>query len=228
MTDPFPSIDQLVHRHPRVLGTGAPDRIEQIRSAAEEEGYEHGRQMGHLEGVRDGRAEGRADIRFALTALHGAIGELEARDAVAMQAIGDEVIELALAVAEAVIGRELELAKDPGRDALSRALALAPDRGDVVARLNPDDLGVLREPGELAPTRELSLVADTTVARGDCVVEVGPARVSAQIESALQRVRSELLTYEVVRSDVPDRPDPSVTGSLHEPLHSLDVTQAAP
>ena len=89
---------------------------------------------------------------------------------------------------EAVLDRELALAKNPGRDAVTRALALAPN-GDAVVRLNPADVKTL---GSVSFGRELSVVADPSVEPAGAVVEVGACRIDAQIGTALERVRDAL------------------------------------
>jgi flagellar assembly protein FliH len=71
-------------------------------------------------------------------------------------------------------------------------LSLVPARGEVIARLHPDDLTTVVEHGVGLPGREVALVADPAVERGGAVVEVGPCRIDAQVGPALGRVRSAL------------------------------------
>jgi flagellar assembly protein FliH len=102
------------------------------------------------------------------------------------------VVDLALAVAGSILDREVATASDPGRDALVRALALAPDHETYLARVHPADLEAITAVAELAPGRTLELVADPTVGPGGCVVEAGSARIDARIDTALARVREVL------------------------------------
>jgi flagellar assembly protein FliH len=109
-----------------------------------------------------------------------------------MAELDERVIGFALEVAEQLIGHELAAATEPGRDALARAIAVAPDRGALVARLNPADVAGLESVEDLAPGREVAIVADASVQPGGCVLDVGACRIDAQLGPALDRVRGVL------------------------------------
>ncbi|HSL58077.1 MAG TPA: FliH/SctL family protein, partial [Acidimicrobiales bacterium] len=195
--DPFRAVGDLPVVEAHMHADGGVD-LDPIRKAAWAAGERAGRAEGHAagyeaglaeglaagraEGLRSGAEDGRramaALIERATAAVAGAAGELARRDAVALGEVADEVADLAIGLAAAILEREVAAATDPGRDALARALALAPDRGPVLARLHPDDAaGLGADPiDELAPGRELRLVADPTVGVGGCVIEVGPCR----------------------------------------------------
>lgn len=193
--DPFPTVDQLPLRR----ATGG------VLSPAEAGAVDAGRAAGYQQGLAEGRAAGidqaREDLAFALTALHAAIEDLHRRDVAGLATLADETAVLALAVAEAVVGREVAIATDPGRDAIARALSLAPDRGDAVARLHPDDVATLGDLAAVHGGRDIEIVADHRVERGGCLLDVGPARVDAQLGPAIERVRAELASAELVRDD---------------------------
>lgn len=183
-TDPFPSIDEL-----------SPGWTAQHSPAdAAAEGYAEGVRRGYEDGVRMAEEAARQDLAFALTALHGAIDQLDRHDRAGLADLTADAVDLALAIAEAVVGREIDAAIDPGRDALVRALQLAPDRGRLLARLNPVDLDRLGDVRAHLAGRDIELVADPAVERGGCLLQAGPARIDAQISSALARVRAELGT----------------------------------
>jgi flagellar assembly protein FliH len=101
------------------------------------------------------------------------------------------VVATALQIAEALIGHELAQPDTRGRDAIARALALAPERGHVTARLHPADIAVI-DPGAMASGRTIDIVPDPTLAPGDCIVDVGACRVDARIGPALERAREVL------------------------------------
>ena len=187
-TDPFPSLHEL----PMIVGTefgvSSDPLAGQVRAHAHNEGF----QQGYADGRSAAIADVGADVSFALTALHGAIEDLSRREVMGLEAFGAEAMALGLAIAEEILGRELELVTNPALDALHRALVIAPDRGAVVARFHPDDLELI-EPNALATLgREVELVADRSVERGGCLLDVGAMRVDAQLGPALQRVREAL------------------------------------
>ena len=190
--------------------------LDAIRTAAWDEGYAAGRTQGAdagytdgfdrgvVEGQEAGYREGRATARneameliearvgAGLDALEHAARELDAREAVTLAQIEEMVIDLALTVAGTILDREVATASDPGREALVRALALAPDHETYLARLHPADLEAIAAVTDLTPGRTLDLVADPSITPGGCVVEAGSARIDARIETALARVREAL------------------------------------
>jgi flagellar assembly protein FliH len=181
-------------------------------AAAIEAGYRDGLERGIQEGLAEGMAQGiaqaqvteasrQAGAESALHALAVAADELHARQAAAVVAVEAELVETALALVDALLGRELA---DPGgatRAALQRALALAPPDTTVTAVLHPDDLAALAPHGSGARAmtwedpvtgRCVQLAGDERVERGGCVADAGDTHIDAQLGPAIARVRSAL------------------------------------
>jgi flagellar assembly protein FliH len=178
------------------LGELDRQRLEDLARQGYLDGHEQGSRNGYKEGYETGFEQAMAEVvaRFApaLDALHDAGRRLAAADAITLAELDERATALALDVAEAVIGHELAAAADPGAAAIARALAFVPDRGDIAVRLHPDDVAALGQIGDLAPGREMTITADAGVPPGSCVVDVGACRIDAQIDSALDRVRTVL------------------------------------
>ncbi len=168
--------------------------VEEGRAAGFEAGYAAGRAAA-LAADEDARARVTASHQARLTALlaatedalSDAIGQL----ADVAAAAAAETAGTAFEVAEAIVGRELTTATDPGRDAVVRALTLAPDGVEVILRLHPADAEALRTE-DLAPGPLVRIVSDASLAAGDCVGEAGWTRIDARISTALERVRDVL------------------------------------
>lgn len=167
-------------------------------AAGYRDGHVEGRNDGYAEGYATGLAEGgrraqdEADQRWA-----GLSDRVDAVLAAQDRRIGElagEVLELAVELAGLVVGHQVATSADPGADALRRAVAAAPPGPPLLARLHPDDLERLAVDVEgLAPGRRLDVVADPSVATGDCRIEAGPTVVDASLGAALARVRAVLL-----------------------------------
>ncbi len=128
--------------------------------------------------------------RSALSAVETAARRCaEVTDALGHE-LGEAALDLALQLVEAVLGRELATAGDPGADALRRALVAVPVDVPLVARLHPADLATL-DRGTVGD-RPVTLVADPSVARGDALVETETGVVDATLSGALTRVREVL------------------------------------
>ena len=123
-------------------------------------------------------------------ALAAAVRASEAAAQALQAELADSAVDLALQIAEAVLGRELQLAADPAADALRRALRTVPADVAVVVRLHPDDLEALDR--SVVHDRPATYRPDPSLLRGDAVVETESSVVDAGIAAALARVREVL------------------------------------
>jgi flagellar assembly protein FliH len=172
-------------------------------------------QQGYDAGYQEGLAQARADViaatedsnrrvRRALAALTEAVDMFDNRQTVALADVEDAIVAGAFALAHSILQRELITATDPGADALARALQLVPDRGDVVARLHPDDVATLNMERVTSTGRTVHLVPDASIELGGCVAEVGDMRIDAQLTSALQHAaRAMSVDPELVDIEAP-------------------------
>jgi flagellar assembly protein FliH len=188
--------------------------LEQVVQAATESAVEQGRAEGHVAGYAAGLAVAAAEaeiaasqqaqvfaaaeqrreaqLQAALDVLARMAGALEQREAVALAEIEHVVTDLALQVARAVLDREVAVSADPGREAVTRALALAPQGSAATVRLHPADAAAVGDLTEAAAGRPVTVVADASVERGGCVVDTAGRQIDAQIGTALARVAAVL------------------------------------
>ena len=167
----------------------------ELVEGARREGYEAGYEAAFEQGYRDGIEQARQHVELLaglVQRLGQASDELLARETTARHQLEDEVVRTAFAIAEALVGHEIAQPDQRGREAIARALELAPETGLVVARVSPADYAVMGDAPTIASGRGLELVADESVAPGDCIVDVGACRVDARIGPALERVREVL------------------------------------
>lgn len=184
--------------------------VETARAEAVAQGHAEGHIAGYAAGLAVAEAEAHvaaqrtvqqlaaaearreAQLAGALQVLADAADAFRRKEAVSLAEVEDVVADLALGVARAVLARELEVTHNPGRDAVVRALALAPDDCPATARLHPDDAAALGPLEGLAAGRALVVVADPAVERGGCVVDAAGRQVDAQLGPALERVAAAL------------------------------------
>lgn len=173
----------------------AEEAARAVRQEASRVGYEDGYAAGLAAAADQTRAlqnETTQRATAALSALDAAAASLTGRQQVTVADVEQRIAEVAIELAEAILRRELAACDAPARDAMVRALQLAPPRVNAVARLHPDDVATIGDLMEIAPDREVAVIADAAVEQGGCVLEVGPCRIDAQITPALQRVREVL------------------------------------
>lgn len=188
------------------------EAAEEVRTAARAQGYAEGWAAGQAAALADAEqraaalaaaheaTEASRSLAFhrSMDALVRAAGELERRALPQAEEVRDVVVEAALALAAAVLGREVSLDPEPGRSALLRALDLAPDGSRVLVRLNPADHAALVAASDgaselMVDGRQVVLAADPSVAVGSAVADCDATRVDARLETALQRAREVLL-----------------------------------
>jgi len=162
------------------------------------------RRAAHEEGLRAARAEvdasvaaheaARRRLESAAAALMRVTEQVARHDREAIDAVAHQAVLFGVSVAEELLGRELRSNDDTVMASVQRAIALVPDRGEVVVRLHPADLEIVRQEVEQWSTGglDIALVPDQAVARGGCVAAVGPLRIDAQLAPALDRVRIAL------------------------------------
>lgn len=158
------------------------------------------REEGHAAGYAEGKAAALAEAEaIRARALAAAAEQLAA----AARAVGsarqdlvtevaDDAVELTYALAAAILGDDLVATSLPPRDAVARALQLAPEGRDLVVRIPPSAELTAADLVGLYDTARISVLSDPSVEPGGCVVEAGACRIDTQISSALERVRRVL------------------------------------
>jgi flagellar assembly protein FliH len=151
-------------------------------------------------GYDDGRAEGAAveaaKVGNALKALDEAVARLQEEQPQWLEALEQNLVALATAIARQVVERELKGSADDITDLVRRGIAEFPLEAAVKVRLNPADLSAISSPlrGDVVESgREVRWVPDPSVAPGGCMVEGPRAVVDGRVEKALDRIYTELV-----------------------------------
>ena len=169
------------------------EAMEAGAAAAVRRGYDDGYAEGLAAAAADAAGIREEEVRratAALSALSGAVAAAEEAERTMRAEIQAAAPKLAFALVEALLGRELALAANPGREAVARVLALDEGMQPATVRMNPADIAAFGE-GDLG--RVVSVVADPAVEPGGAVVEIGRATLDAQLGPAVERVREILL-----------------------------------
>lgn len=166
--------------------------LEAARKSGFEAGYEEGLATAH-----DREAEARRALleRSAASLLQAAQAIGAMRKAILDEVLSD-CVELVMGVLAEMLGQELALAESPARDAILRALELAPPDEELVVRVHPDNEFLSSEFQELlGEGRQLTFRSDPSIEATGAVVDVGACHIDAQIGPALERVRAALCKH---------------------------------
>lgn len=159
-----------------------------------EEAYRAGFEDGRPEGLIEGKTHSQSEIeRF-----QSIIKNLEAQWKDLLKNADLSLSELALAVAEKIIGSAVEVRKEPIKQAVGECLSYLQDKSRVIIKVHPDDLEVVRNHRNdwlesLEGIQQLIVESDSTIALGGCIVETPIGDVDAQIEERLERLRLALI-----------------------------------
>jgi flagellar assembly protein FliH len=187
--DPGRPIDYASLSPCELAGDPSPDR-----------GHAAGYEAGYADGLRDAEAaageaerDSAAQIEAAVRALSRSVEEARAEYEQRSAQFETAVPRFAFELLEVLFGRESALAVDPGREAITRALALDESMLPAVARLSPGDAATIGDLADLSPSRPLTVVADPSIEPGGAVVEVGSTTIDSQLSGALDRVRAVII-----------------------------------
>lgn len=166
-------------------------------------GFEEGRREGLEKGHAEGRAAAMREYQGRLDALTKSwTRALESFQAERKQLWSDahnDVVRLALTIAERIVKRSLELDPTIAASQTQAALGLLASRASVKLLINPEDHGVVSAAipailASLGASHDIELVLDASVARGGCILRtpVG-GEIDAEISTQIDRIRDVLL-----------------------------------
>jgi flagellar assembly protein FliH len=121
--------------------------------------------------------------------LDRVLAALEARLEPTLGAARAALMDNAVELAEALLGRELSDGEQSARGIAARVLACDGAREVTRVRVHPAEVAAV---AELLTGRELEVVGDPALGRGDAVAELPDGFLDARITSALARVRRAL------------------------------------
>lgn len=162
-------------------------QIEELQQQAREEGFQQGRR----EGLEAGKREIKARVHELESLMQTLAKPLDQLDTQVEQ----ELISLALAVAQQLVRRELKI--DPGQvlAAVREAMAALPIAArNVRLHLHPEDSALVRETLSLSDgERGWKIVEDPVLTRGGCKVSSDTSQIDASVERRLHTIIANVL-----------------------------------
>jgi len=185
---PAPAASDLLAEAPRALAS-APDPAIDV-AAIERDAFTKGYAQGERAGSEAAAARGAAMIRR----LAQTVEELGALRGDMIRKSERQLVQLALAIANRVIQREISL----DRELLVAMARVALDRlGDVSSatiRLHPEDfMATTSARGDALSTELVRVVADPSVQRGGCLVESDFGLVDLSVTAQVTEIANALL-----------------------------------
>jgi flagellar assembly protein FliH len=179
------------------LEAGAASRLE----LAERDATKKGREQGREEGFKEGKAE----VERLVARVHVILEKAMDKRAEILDQAEAQVVELVLLVARKVVKVISENQKSVVVQNIAGALRKLKTKGDVVVRVNLADLQLATEHvkdfvAAAENAKRLTIVEDTTIDRGGCVVETDFGEIDARISSQLSELEEKILEVSPIRT----------------------------
>jgi flagellar assembly protein FliH len=164
--------------------------VEEITKKARKEGFDSGRE--------EGFESGKAEVQRLVELLHTVIDKTIEKRAEIISEAETQLINLVLLIARKVVKVISENQKNVVINNVIQALRKLKTRGDVVIRVNLADVELTSEHIKdfmrmVENVRSITVLEDSTVDKGGCVVETDFGHIDARISSQLGEIEEKIL-----------------------------------
>jgi flagellar assembly protein FliH len=175
----------------------AESRVAQLEKEAYEKGFAQGREKGY--------ASGQEEIDRLIQRLHVIIDKaIEKRNEI-IDDSENQLIDMVLLIARKVIKVISENQRNVVINNVIQSLRKLKSRGDVVVRVNLEDLQLATEHArefveKIENVKTVTIMEDSTVDRGGCVIETDFGQIDARISSQLHEIEEKILDMMPIRT----------------------------
>ena len=175
----------------------AQAQVDRVLESAQKEGYNAGRE----EGYESGKAEVERLIEHLRTIISKAI---EKRNQIIDQS-ETQIIDLVLLISQKIIKVISENQKNVVINNVIQALRKLKSRGDVVIRVNLEDVKLTSDHVKdfmrmVENVRSITVMEDSSVDRGGCIIETDFGRIDARISSQFKEIEEKILELVPIRT----------------------------
>ena len=175
----------------------AQRKVDEVLDASRKEGFTSGRD----EGYENGKAEVERLIEHLRTIISKAI---EKRNQIIDQS-ETQIIDLVLLISQKIIKVISENQKNVVINNVIQALRKLKSRGDVVIRVNLEDVKLTSDHVKdfmrmVENVRSITVMEDSSVDRGGCIIETDFGRIDARISSQFKEIEEKILELVPIRT----------------------------
>ena len=177
----------------------------------EDRGFAQGREEGHQAGRAEAIAQFTTQLKDLQVSFTAALEQWEADRNDMVLAAREDVLRLALAVAEKVTYRIIQTDSTVIGEQLAEALALLVAPRAVTVAIAPQDRALVEAMlpeliDKINTCTHAAIRDDPSVTRGGCVISTGAGRIDATIERQIQRIVDTLLPPSIEAAPSNDTP----------------------
>jgi flagellar assembly protein FliH len=167
---------------------------QQARENGHAEGYKVGHKVGHTAGYEAGKQESEAEVKAEVAKLQTLLSNLEQNLQLIDQQISEDLLALALDIAEKMISQALKVQPELILPIVQEAIRCLPSSAQHPHLfLNPDDAKLVRQHMTNQISQEnWEIRENEQLSRGGCHIEVNGSSVDASPETRWRRILSTI------------------------------------
>ncbi|QTQ12052.1 flagellar assembly protein FliH [Treponema parvum] len=170
---------------------------EKIKQQSSKEGYEKGHE--------DGYVYGKAEADRLVERMHTILTAVMQRREEILQETEQQIVELVILMARKVVKVLSENQKNIIMNNVLLALKKVKGRGDVILRVNLEDVKMTAEHTRdfierVENIKSISVIEDSSVERGGCIVETDFGAIDARISSQLKELEDKILEVAPIKT----------------------------
>ena len=170
---------------------------DRLRNEAETTGYDKGHQEGYEKGV--------AEVDRLIDRMHTILEQVMKRREEILADTESQIVELVILMARKVIKILSENQKNVVMANTMAALKKVKTRGEVTLRVNLEDVKLTTANAQefinhVENIQGITVLEDSTVERGGCIVETDFGAIDARISSQLQELENKILEVSPVKN----------------------------
>ncbi|MCQ2247503.1 MAG: flagellar assembly protein FliH [Treponema sp.] len=175
----------------------AHEEEREILAKAENDGYKSGHE--------DGYTEGKAEAERLVERIHKMIEAVQAKRQEILDGTEQQIVNLVLLIAHKVVKILSENQKSVIMSNVVQALKKVKGSGDVVLRVNLADVKLTTEHigdfiHQVENIKNISVVEDSSVDKGGCIVETDFGAIDARIQSQLNELETQILSISPIKT----------------------------
>lgn len=186
----------------------AQEEAQQILAQArmdEQKLYSESKRNGYDEGHEAGYQDGAEEAHRLVSRLHTIIEGVQAKRQEILESTESQIVELVLLMTRKVVKILSENQKSVLLSNVVQALKKVKGRGDVTIRVNMDDVKLTTEHisqfiREVENVKSITVLEDSTVQRGGCIIETDFGAIDARIQSQLGELETKLLEVAPIKT----------------------------
>ena len=175
---------------------------------------EDSREKGHKAGYEEGWASGSSEVERLVGRIHVILEKINDKRQEIIEGTEVQIVQMVLQISKKVVKVISENQRNVVINNVLQALRKLKTRGDVVVRVNLEDLKVTTEHVKeflslVENVKSITVMEDTSVDQGGAVIETDFGEIDAKISSQFNEIEEKILELVPIRSKTQGAPPPS-------------------